>query len=268
MEWISCIHKTIKYIEENLLEENCAEKALREIYMSPMLFNKGFQILTGYSPSTYVRNRRLYLAGKEIKETDRKILDIALDYGFETAESFTKAFTRFHGSNPTQVRQGADLHVFLPLKINLSVYGGDQLKCTVRHMEQIKIAGYVREFASEDAREKIPGFWDEVLAKDNSAGEYALCIDDMGKEKFHYLIGKKIDDEKISDGIEIYVLPEQDWAVFECHGKNPEAIQSLDEKIWKEWLPGNSEYELDGNINVEWYGKNQDSAVWLPVKSI
>lgn len=106
MEWLSCIRKTIEYIEEHLLYENCAVDVMRQVNISPMLFQKGFQVLTGYTTTVYIRNRRLYLAALELQNTDKRVIDIALEYGYETPESFTKAFTRFHGANPTQVRQG------------------------------------------------------------------------------------------------------------------------------------------------------------------
>lgn len=266
MEWLACINKAISLIERNLLKKNCSDLIFKEIYMSPMIFSKGFQIITGYSVSTYIRNRRLYLAAKELKDTERKIIDIALDYGFDTPESFTKAFTRFHGSNPTEVRHGSKFNIFLPLKINVSVSGGDQIKCQIKHIGKIQIEGYVKEFLSDTAHEEIPKFFDEVLQKDKSAGEFALCIDDMVKGKFHYMIGKKVEQKSESASLKVYELPERDWAVFECVGENPKAIQELDVKIWKEWLPGNPEYELDGKINVEWYGPNLKSEIWLPIK--
>lgn len=59
--------------------------------------------MTGYSVAEYIRNRRLYLAALDLKE---------YDYGYETPESFTKAFTRFHGASPTEVKQGGAVKTF------------------------------------------------------------------------------------------------------------------------------------------------------------
>lgn len=267
MEWLSCIRDIIKYIEDNLMDENCAEDVLRQTYISPMLLQKGFQILTGYTITSYIRNRRLYLAACELQKTNKKVIDIALDYGSETPESFTKAFTRFHGCNPTQARNGAAIQIFLPLKINISVQGGNQIECKVKNMSEFSIVGYVKEITSENAHEIIPEFWDEVLAKDKTVGEYAVCMDDLGNKAFHYMIGKEYDGGIIPEGMSIYKISARDWAIFECQGENPAAIQELDQKIWKEWLPGNSDYELCGNANIEWYGNNNHSAMWIPVRS-
>ena len=53
----------------------------------------------------YIRNRRLYMAALELKDSDKKVIDVALEYGYETPESFTKAFTRFHGASPSEIKQ-------------------------------------------------------------------------------------------------------------------------------------------------------------------
>lgn len=73
--------------------------------------------------------------------------------------------------------------------------------------------------------------------------------------------------------MEIYEIPEANWAKFKCIGPLPESMQTVNTQIWKEWLPGNSEYELAGYYNIEWYsaegsGNDSDyhSAIWIPVK--
>ena len=90
-----------------------AQDVADQVYMSLLHFQKGFQVLTGYSVAEYIRNRKLYLAALDLK-TDTKVIDVAFDYGYETPESFTKAFTRFHGASPSEVKQGAlSKHFFL-----------------------------------------------------------------------------------------------------------------------------------------------------------
>ena len=108
MEWISCIRKTIDLIENSLQEEITVEGICAQVYLSPVLLQKGFSVMTGYSIGEYLRNRRLYQAGVDLQTTDEKVIDIALKYGYETPESFTKAFTRFHSVTPSQARAGAE----------------------------------------------------------------------------------------------------------------------------------------------------------------
>ena len=141
--------------------------------------------MTGYGIGEYIRNRRLYQAALDLKNTDDKVIDIAYAYCYETPESFTKAFSRFHGVAPSQVRDGAS--------------------------ESTVSASTISE-----------------------------------RESFVFL-----------------------WPV-----SMPEALQSLNTQIFKEWLPGNPDYELCGNASAEWYDcvngektdKDYHSAIWIPVK--
>jgi AraC family transcriptional regulator len=96
--------------------------------------------MTGYGIGEYIRNRRLYLAALDLKETKDKVIDIALRYCYETPESFTKAFSRFHGVTPSQVRSGASITTFLPLTITLSIQGGKQMDYKITPMFPFKVS--------------------------------------------------------------------------------------------------------------------------------
>ena len=107
MEWIEALQKAITYMEEHLLEEINYEDVARQVHTSSYEFHRAFSFVTGITANTYIRNRRLSLAGKELVETDAKITDLAMKYGYETPESFTKAFTRYHGNAPKTAREKA-----------------------------------------------------------------------------------------------------------------------------------------------------------------
>jgi len=127
MEWLTSIRTAIDYMEEHLTDNISAQDVADRVYLSPFFLQKGFSLMTGYGIGEYIRNRRLYRAALDLKETDDKVIDIALRYGYETPESFTKAFSRFHGATPSQVRGGAAINTFLPLTIKLSIQGGNQM---------------------------------------------------------------------------------------------------------------------------------------------
>ena len=281
-------------MEEHLSDDVDAQDVADEVHISPYLFCKGFAVMTGYSVSEYIRCRRLYLAAIALRETEKSVFDIALDHGYDTPESFTKAFSRFHGSTPSAVRGGAPFKTFLPLKIKITVHGGNQMECKITKLFGMKLIGFQREFSVENSYEEIPKFWDEICEKyaynvyagnppanayekalvDNCIGEYAVCIDDVGGGKFRYLIAGKYTGGEVPEGMALYEFPMCDWAIFDCFGPVPEAFQDLNTRIFKEWLPGNTEYELTGNATVEWYdcinGEKSDpdyhSAIWVPVK--
>ena len=170
MEWLTSIRTAIDYMEEHLTDNISAQDVADRVYLSPFFLQKGFSLMTGYGIGEYIRNRRLYRAALDLKETDDKVIDIALRYGYETPESFTKAFSRFHGATPSQVRGGAAINTFLPLMIKLSIQGGNQMDYKITPMFPFKVIGFQREFDNETAYTEIPKFWDEICEK------YALSV--------------------------------------------------------------------------------------------
>ncbi len=294
MEWLTSIRTAIDYMEKHLTDNISAQDVADQVYLSPFFLQKGFSLMTGYGIGEYIRNRRLYRAAVDLRETDDKVIDIAFRYGYETPESFTKAFSRFHGATPSQVRGGAAINTFLPLTIILSIQGGNQMDCKITTMFPFKVIGFQKVFDNETAYAEIPKYWDEICEKyaygvyagnapanpceqalvDYCIGEYGVCIDDIGGGKFRYLIAGKYTGGDVPEGLVVYEFPRSDWAIFNCIGPLPDPLQSVNTRIFREWLPGNPEYELYGNASVEWYdcvnGEKTDpdyhSAIWVPVK--
>lgn len=105
MAWSESISKAIAYIEAHLQEPLSVEDIARAAALSPFYFQRGFSMLCDMSVGEYIRRRRLSQAGLAVLMSERSILDIALDYGYDSADGFTKAFTRFHGLTPTALRK-------------------------------------------------------------------------------------------------------------------------------------------------------------------
>lgn len=294
MEWLTCIRSAIAYMESRLEDDISVQDVADHVYLSPFFLQRGFSLMTGCGLGEYLRNRRLYRAALDLRQTKDKVIDIALRCGYDTPESFAKAFSRFHGATPSQVRDGAGIRVFLPLTINLSIQGGSQMDYRIAPMFPFKVIGFEKVFDNETAYAEIPGFWDEICEKyaknvyagnapanpwekalvDNCIGEYGVCIDDVGGGRFRYLVAGKYTGGDVPQGMAVYEFPRGDWAVFSCVGPLPEALQSVNTRIYTEWLPGNPEWELSGSATVEWYdcvsGEKTDpdyrSAIWIPVK--
>lgn len=139
MNWSESISRAIEYIENNLTKDITIEGISNYSYISSFYFQKGFSMLCGYTISEYIRNRRLSQAGYELIHTDNKIIDIALKYGYDSPDSFTKEFTRFHGSTPTAVRNGAKVKEFAPLKLNVILKGGYTMEYRIEEKEAFQI---------------------------------------------------------------------------------------------------------------------------------
>lgn len=294
MEWTESLQKSIRYMETHLLEDISTEDIAKEVCMSPFYFQKAFKIMTGYSVAEYIRNRRLYLAAMDVISGKEKVIDLAYKYGYDTPESFTKAFSRYHGISPVQIRNHSEkIKPFLPLKITISIQGGKDMDYVVEKMEGFQVIGFGREFSFESSYQEIPKFWDEFCEKyrktllgqekpeneveqvirDCRIGTYGICIDDVEEEgRFRYLIAGNYKGGEVPEGMKVFELPGMEWAKFLCTGPLPGALQSVNTKIFKEWLPNNPEYEIAMDVNIECYFEGDTSApdyksvIWIPVK--
>ena len=112
----------------------------------------------------------------------------------------------------------------------------------------------------------------EAFLVKNKIGELGICIDNEEDGYFTYMIGGFYIGGDIPDGLEKMTIPEANWAKFNCIGPLPEALQAVNTRIFKEWLPGNPDFEIAMGISVEWYSSNEktgdanyQSAIWIPV---
>ena len=283
MEWIESIRKAICYIEENITEDLSIEEIADRVNISPFYFQKGFGMLCGYSLSEYIKNRKLALAGSEVLSTDEKIIDIAIKYGYDSPDSFTKAFTRFHGVTPSAVRKkGAMVKSFVALRIKFSLEGGYIMDYKIVEKDEFKVIGVSKKFKYDSAFMEVPSFWNEHISQGrlkDICGTYGINIDEeMGGNEFEYLIAEDYSKEK--EGMEGYVvktIPKFTWAIFPCYGPSPTSIQEVNKKIFSEWLPNEREYSIAAGYNIEMYtdpsqyekgilDENYYSEVWIPVK--
>lgn len=294
MEWIAALQKAVNYMEEHLLEEINYEDVAKHVHTSSYEFHRAFSFLTGITANAYIRNRRLSLAGREIVETDHKITDIALKYGYETPESFTKAFTRFHGVAPRTAREeSAKLILFNPLVIKLTVEGGKSMDYRIVQTEEKKFLALVRAFKTEiindDDNHEIPDFWGEVnanqmlgpvwmLKEDGKRDLYGLCTPTTeNSETFDYGIGILIDEdtpefglkELEAKGFRLWVVKPGTYVVFECIGEDGDCIGQTWERFYKEFLPQMG-YEAEEETDYELYFDKGKPGVfcelWIPVR--
>lgn len=283
MEWMNAIQKAIDFIEEHITENITAEDAAAHVFMSPFYFQKGFSMLCGFSAAEYIRNRRLALAGGKLASTDERIIDIAMEYGYDSPDSFTKAFTRFHGVSPSMVRKGeVMIKTFAPLKIEISLKGGYMMNYRIEKKESFTVMGAAKTFEHETCRQDIPAYWDEFYRSGKGqyvCGMFGVNIDpEMGGSTFEYLIADLYNPSaEIPEGFVTRTIPEFTWAVFSCDGPMPDALQDVNRKIFSEWLPALKEYEFAAGYCIEMYDaptkypkgtldENYHSEIWIPVK--
>ena len=106
MNWIQCLSKALNYIEEHLTENISIDEVASAAYASSAHFQLIFHVVLGMTVGEYIRNRRLSLAAQALLQPGSRIIDVAMRYQYDTQESFSKAFMRFHGVPPSKVRRG------------------------------------------------------------------------------------------------------------------------------------------------------------------
>lgn len=164
MDWITGIQRAIDYIEDHLKEELDYERIARESFSSAFHFQRVFSILCGYTLGEYIRNRRLTLAGVDLAAGKAKVLDVAYDYGYDSPDSFAKAFQKFHGITPSQARNGAMLKSFSRLSIKVSLEGGNIMNYRIEEKPAMLLTGYKRRFTGcpNDKQEQDHNFASET----------------------------------------------------------------------------------------------------------
>ncbi|WP_455715727.1 AraC family transcriptional regulator [Anaerosporobacter sp.] len=283
MDCIQSIQKAITFMEEHLLEPINYEDVARQVYMSNYHFHRIFSMIVGITANEYIRNRRLSMAGQELILSDKKIIDIAYKYGYDTPESFTKAFTRFHGITPIAAkRAGIQLKSFNRLVIKIKLEGGTVMNFRIVEREKFQLLAKVKEFSneilSENGKSTIPDFWKEcgeqgvidVLSEHTKDHDmYGVC-GPISKESnnFEYGIGKVYEGGEVPVGYKVWKVEPTLFAVFECIGEDENCISDTWDRIFKEFLPS-SEYNMLDDTDFELYGESLKPGcfceIWIPV---
>ena len=288
MDWISGLQRAIDYVEEHITEPIDYETAARHAASSSFHFQRVFSTICGFTLGEYIRLRRLSLAGSELAAGSKKVIDVALKYGYDTPESFSRAFTRFHGIAPSQVKNGGCLKSFSRLSVKLILHGGTTMDYRIESKEAFDLVVRKKRFPKqhEITTTEISKFWGECqkdgtipaicryIHKDNIFDKCIVGVSfgaETTTDDFPYGIGAVYNGEKIDeDYLTVEKIPAHTYAVFKCVGEMPEAFQRVYKYICTEFFP-TSEYRPCG-VEIEAYPsadiKNPDYTceIWIAVE--
>ena len=266
MNWITGIQRAIDYVEEHLTEPIDYGKVAEQAYSSSFHFQRIFSTICGFTLGDYIRFRRLSLAGRELAERQSKVIDVALKYGYDTPESFSRAFTRFHGVSPTEAKNGAVLKNFLRLSVKLTLDGGTTMDYRIEKKEAFQVVMRKKTFPKnfELTSREIPELWGRCHAEgttqklvaripeDDVFGLMGMSIYDREAADFCYGIGVSYDGKEVDDeNLSIVEIPANTFVVFKCVGQMPDAFQKLYKFVVTEFFP-TSDYQPAG-VEIEAY---------------
>lgn len=288
MTWIQGIQRAIDYVEANITEEIDYEEVAKRAYSSPFHFQRVFGILCGMSLGDYIRMRRLSLAGEELSRGNTKIIDVALKYGYDTPESFSRAFARFHGIAPSEAKHGGKVRIFTPLSVKLTLTGGNKMDYRIEKRDAFWVVCKRKKVGkpqAANATEDITAMWrefgsdgtlDRLIAcmpeKPVMNGLLGICFSsELDAKQFPYGIGVEYDGRKVDGDLEIVKIPANTYAVFTSKGKMPDAFIETYNRIVTEFFPQSTQYEYAENTEFEVYSSadtsdpNYRCEIWIAV---
>lgn len=288
MDWITGIQRALDYTEEHLTEALDYESVAKQACSSAFHFQRMFSMLCGFSLGDYIRMRRLTQAAEALLGTGDKVIDIALRYGYDTPESFTRAFTRFHGITPTEARRGGTIKSFSRLSVKLILSGGSTMDYRIEKKDAFQVIckkKLVNKPQGETATADISAFWNEcqkngsidAICKygrfDHVNGILGICFSaEMADSGFPYGIGAEYNGAPLNGkALDIVEIPAYTYAVFSCKGKMPDAFIKTYRQICTEFFP-QSNYEYGSGVELEVYPSaevqdpNYTCEIWIAVR--
>jgi len=281
------MNEAIEYIEENMNSNIDFKEIEKIVCYSITNFQKVFSVIADVSLSEYIRRRRLTLAALELQTSNIKVLDVALKYGYESPEAFTRAFNNLHGISPSSAREkGVSLKAFPRISILLTIKGDMIMDYRIEERKAFKVYGiedtYTYDGIKNDKGRTIPEVWQDIMQD----GRFKKLQDSTDKDwfieggftnhpgevfafdsykpasdtTFPYLIGCYLSSKSNAEGFTVVDVPAATWAIFSTIGNNTPDLHALKKRIYTEWLP-TTNYEILQDMGIfEMYYSDKNGA--------
>ena len=267
MNPLAQMNQAMEYLEEHLTEEIDFEQMSRIAGCSEYHFRRMVSYLAGMSLGEYLRNRKLALAVSML-QNGQKVIDCAVNLGYNSPDAFSKAFQAMHGITPSQAkRKGSAVKSFPPMAFQLTIQGGDKMDYRIVHKEAFTIVGFKKRITlqyrginpqMDSLNEKLtPAIVMELKSLCNTEPKGILSVSanfenqtEEGTELDQYVAVATTD--KAPDGYDTLEVKASDWAVFTSVGPFPDTLQNTWARIYSEWL-ASSDYQLVEGPGMLWY---------------
>lgn len=277
MDTLENMKNAIDYIEDNLDAEIEYVRIAQIALCSQYHFQRMFAFLIGIPLSEYIRRRRLTLAAFELQNSNEKIIDLAFKYGYNSPDSFSRAFTAMHEVTPSKAREkGISLKAYPRVTFSLSIKGVVEMNYRIENKNSFVIVGVKQRFSHINGLgENIGKMWSETPHETISQiaglgngllGVYDGMYDDNTTDYYIAAITEKDCPETLCK----LEISSHTWAVFEIIGPMPSAMAAIWGRIFSEWFP-TSGYEHAEAPEIEWYSQGDlnsadyKSEIWIPV---
>jgi AraC family transcriptional regulator len=287
MDSLKNMNAAMQYIEDNLTHEIDFKEVAKIAYCSEYHFKRMFSFLAGISLSEYIRCRRLTLAAFELKNSGAKVIDVAIKYGYNSPDSFSRAFQNLHGITPSEARSSShSLKAYSPMTFQLSIQGGHEMNYRIEEKDSFQIIGITKRvpIVFNGVNEEIASMWKSLNPETIQTLKSLSNMEPTGiiSASTNFSEGRMEEKGELDHYIGVATTkdcPEQfkqlevaasTWAVFEAVGPFPETLQNVWGRIYSEWFPS-SNYELAEGPEILWNEQkdisspNFKSEIWIPV---
>lgn len=287
MDVLRNMNRALHYIEENLTNDIDFREVARLALCSEYHFKRMFSFLAGITLSEYIRRRRLTLAAFELKDSNIKIIDVAIKYNYSSPDSFTRAFQNLHGITPSEAKKnGSSLKAFPKMTFQLSIKGGNEMNYRIEEKEAFHIVGIKERvpIIFHGVNPKIAAMWESLndetirklkeLSNVTPLGLLSASVNFSEgrmeeKGQLDHYIGVATTKDCPNHLVQLEV-PAGTWAVFEAVGPFPDTLQDVWGRIYSEWFPS-SNYEQVEEPEILWNEHKNvtsptfKSEIWIPV---
>ncbi|PEJ03268.1 AraC family transcriptional regulator [Bacillus wiedmannii] len=287
MDSLKNMNAAMQYIENNLTDDIDFKEVAKIAYCSEYHFKRMFSFLAGVSLSEYIRCRRLTLAAFELKDSTAKVIDVAIKYGYNSPDSFARAFQNLHGITPSEARSTIrSLKAYSPMTFQLSIQGGNEMNYRIEEKEPFRIIGIQKRvpIVFNGVNEEIASMWKSLDPGTIQTLKSLSNIEPTGiiSASTNFSEGRMEEKGELDHYIGVAstkTCPKQfaqlevaasTWAIFEAVGPFPETLQNVWGRIYSEWFPS-SNYELAKGPEILWNEQkdvsspNFKSEIWIPV---
>ncbi|MBJ7995853.1 MULTISPECIES: AraC family transcriptional regulator [Bacillus] len=287
MDSLKNMNAAMRYIEDNLTHEIDFKEVAKIAFCSEYHFKRMFSFLAGISLSEYIRCRRLTLAAFELKDSNAKVIDVAIKYGYNSPDSFTRAFQNLHGITPSEARSTIrSLKAYSPMTFQLSIQGGNEMNYRIEEKEPFQIIGIQKRvpIVFNGVNKEIASMWKSLTPQSIQTLKMLSNVNPNGiisastnfsegrmeeKGELDHYIGVATTKDCPEQFVQLEVAAST-WAIFEAVGPFPDALQNVWGRIYSEWFPS-SNYELAEGPEILWNeskeisSPNFRSEIWVPV---
>lgn len=274
MDWTARMNQVMDYVEMNLCGTIEEDEVARIAACSYSAFQTSFSQVTGISFSEYVRRRKLTCAAYDLQNTDEKIIDIAMKYGYESPDAFRVAFKSLHGVLPSAVRKNnVKLTFYCRLHFNIDIKGVEKMDYAIVEKEGFQVLG-VRRITPYGggtwAVVKNDGSNEKVKEISGKFFDLGLCFGFLEDGSDDYMCAIEWDGDEV-EGFSTFTYPPALWLVFEARGAiSDNVLGNVWKRINNDFLPNSKYKKCMATIEryVYWNDAEDkcDVEIWIPVK--